>query len=444
MQVIIVGAGQVGTDIAREQSKNHSVTVIDKDPDKVENINYTMDALGVEGDGTSIDVLKEAGIDQADILIACTETDESNIVICGTARTQGDIFTIARVTHRKYLDSWNESPGAFGVDYMVAADLLTAETIARIISTPAAHDVDVFSEGSVEMAEFDVLDKSSIAGKTVQQADKYPSLTFAAVIKDGLVEIPTGETLIESGNSVIVIGDPETLHKFALEIAPDRLDQTESIVILGGSEIALEIADILQGMEFEPVIVEKDEDRARKLAETLQNSLVMHNDATDLEFLKRESIGKSDVVVSALDSDEKNLLSLLLIDTLGDARKISVVTNTEYVELFETVGIDVAVNPREVVAEEIIRLTQESYTENLSLIGGDQAEVIEIEVGEGSVLANRTIKEAHKDLSTGVVIGAVSRDMEIIPARGDTEIHIGDHVILFVDAEVKPEIMDKV
>ncbi len=445
MKILIVGAGQVGTDIASSLSKNHEVTVVDADSDRVDMINYEVDALGVEGDGTSMETLRKAGVEEADIIIASTDDDETNIIVCGSAKTAGDAFTVARVKHRHYLETWEPSPGALGVDLMVASNVLTAEKIVRIVGLPAAHDVDVFSEGTVQMAEFEVADDSPVAGETVREADRFDSLTFAAVLRNGDVVVPSGATLIEAGDRVVVIGSPESIQTFAGDIAPRHTpDESDDIVVLGGSEIGEEIATLLQERGFKPRLVESDPERARELAEKLAGTVVMESDATDRDFLEREHIGEADVVVSALDSDEKSLLSALLAERMGVDRTVVVTEESEYVELFETVGIDVSVNPRQEVAEEIIRLTQDSQTVGLALVGSEQAEILEIEVEEDSIFAERTISEADGDLPDGVVVGAITRDIEFIAPRGDTTIHVGDHVVLFVDAEVHDEVLEMV
>ena len=442
VKVLIVGAGQVGTDIASSLGESHDITIIEEDSERVEEVNYEIDALAVQGDGTSVHVLRDAGVEEADIVIGTTDSDEINIIVCGTAKTVGDPFTVGRVRSRKFLEAWEPSPGAFGVDLMVASSILTAEKIVRIVGTPAARDVDVFSEGAVQMAEFEVSEDSPVAGQTVSEADRFESLTFAAILRNGDVEIPSGATLIEGGDNVIVIGSPESVHEFASDVAPhDTPDESEDIVIFGGSEIGEEVASLLQDRGFKPRLVEKDADRARELAEELSGTVVMESDVTDRDFLEREQVGEADVVVAALDSDEKNLLSALLAEGMGAERSVAVARNSEYVKLFETVGLDVAVNPRQEVAEEITRLTQRGRTVALALVGSEQAEVLEFEVEEDSVFAERSISEADAELPDGVVVGALSRDMKYIPPRGDTKVEIGDHVVLFVDAEVHDEVV---
>lgn len=443
MDILIVGAGQVGTDIAKGLSDDHKITVVDEDPERVEEIKYNVDALSLRGDGTTMEVLREAGVEEADMVLATTDDDKTNIIVCGSVKTVGDIFTVGRVKHRKYLETWEPSPGALGIDLLVASNVLTAEKIVRLIGVPSTHDVDVFSEGTVQTAEFKVREDSPVAGETVQEADRFESLTFAAVLRNGDVTIPSGETLIEAGDSVIVIGSPESVHSFGADIAPEETpDKSNDIVIFGGGEIGEEVASLLQDRGFRPRLVERGEGRARELAEDLSGTVVLESDATDRDFLEREGIGNADVVVSALDSDEKNLLSALLAERMGVERTIVVTENTEYADIFETVGVDVAVNPRQEVAEEITRLTQKDRTVGLALVGGEQAEILEIEIDSESVFAGRTIREADADLPDGVVVGAVSRNLEFIAPRGDTEIQEGDHVVLFVKASVHDEVLE--
>jgi len=443
MKILIVGAGQVGTDIAASLCDSHNVTVVDRDPEMAEAVEYNVDALGVEGDGTRMDVLEEAGVTEADVVVASTDDDEANIVVCGTAKAVSDAFTIARVEQSSYLKTWEKSPGALGVGYMVAKDHLTSEKTVRIIGTPAARDVDVFSEGKVHMAEFDIEESSPIAGQTVSEADRFPSLTFAAIIREGEVEIPSGSTRMEESDRVVVIGSPESVHTFAIDISPEYTpDKGDDVVVFGGGDIGEGIARLLGERGFRPRLVESDGERARQLAESLPNTTVLESDATDQEFLEGEGIGRADVIVGALDSDEKNLLSSLLARTMGADRTVAIVENSEYVELFELVGVDVAVNPREVVAEEITRLTRETRTENVALVG-DEAEVIEIEVDDESILAGRTLRESDADLPDGVVFGAISRGVDFISPRGGTVVEKGDHVVVFVDAEVHDEVVGK-
>ncbi|MFB6154744.1 MAG: Trk system potassium transporter TrkA [Haloferacaceae archaeon] len=441
MRIIIIGAGQVGTSIAADLGSAHEVVVVERDADRVEELNYSLDVLARQGDGTTLSTLENANVETADMVIASTDDDETNIVACSTVKAVSDAFTIARVKNTGYLRTWQRSAKAFGIDFMVCTNLLTAESIVRVIGLPAARDVDPFAGGRVQMAEFEVGEESPVADQTVQQADRFDSLTFAAILRNGEVDIPAGETVIRPGDRVVVIGSPRSVQAFATEVAPEESPGTaEEVVVVGGSEVGYHVARLLEERGFGPRLIEQDRDRARRLAEDLPNTVVMESDATDLGFLEREHVGEADLLVAGLDSDEKNLLVSLLAKRLGVKRTVAVIDNTAYVELFEAVGVDVGVSPREVVAEEITRFTREGGAENVALIESDAAEVLEVEVDDESLLAGHPIRESVSKLPAGVVIGAITRNRELITPRGNTVVEPGDRVVVFVDAKVVDDV----
>jgi trk system potassium uptake protein TrkA len=446
MHVIIIGAGEVGSSIASSLADAHEVVVVDIDGERVDALTYSHDVLAIEGDGTSLDTLREAGVEEADMIIASTDDDETNLVACGTAKTVDDPFTIARVKNVDYLETWQqaENQNAFGVDFMVCTNLLTAEDIVRVIGLPAARDVDPFAGGQVQMAEFAVGEESPVADQTVAEADRFDSLTFAAIVRNGDVEIPRGETVIRADDRVVVIGSPESVQAFAREIDPSETPSgNEDLVIIGGTNIGYHTARLLEERGLHPRLVEQDPDRARQLAEELPDTVVMQNDPTDAEFLAREHVDEADAVVAALDSDERNLLVSVLAKQLGARRTVAVVESGEYVDVFETVGVDVGVNPREVTAEEITRFTRELHTENVALIENDKAEVLEVQVDEDSILVGRPIREAVADLPEGFVVGAITRGDEFVVPRGDTVVEPGDHVVAFVGRDALDVVSEK-
>lgn len=436
MRVIIIGAGQVGSSIAASLAGAHEVIVVDTDSERVDSLTYSLDVLAIEGDGTSLSTLREADIETADLFIASTDNDETNIVACTTATAVSDLFTIARVKQTNYLETWNHAGGQFGVDFMVCTNLLTAETVVRIIGLPAALDVDVFADGQIFMAEFRVPNGSPVAGQTVAAADSFVEMTFAAILRDGSIIIPEGETVIETGDDLVVIGSPESTRAFAGDLAPNHAGDRQDIVIVGGSQTGVQTARLLEDRGLHPRLIEHDHERARELAEELAGTTVMESDATDREFLGREHVGDADIMIAALDSDEKNLLASLLAKRIGVDRTIAVVETTEYTGLFEEVGVGAAVNPRDATAQEIIRFTHDTDTEKVALIEHGHAEVLEIEVGTDSVLEGRPISESMADLPAQVVVGAVTRNGSIITPRGDTVLEIGDHVVLFAETAV--------
>jgi trk system potassium uptake protein TrkA len=444
VRVIVVGAGEVGRSIAANLADSHEVVVVERDPEIVEELTYAVDVLSLTGDGTSLETLREAGVEDADILIASTDDDETNLVACGTAKTVSEAFTIARVKKTNLLDTWRMSRGAFGVDFMVGSDLLTAKAIVQIAGLPGAHDADVFAGGSVRMAEFEFSIESPIAGQTVREADRFDSLTFAAIFREQSVTIPSGDTKIREGDRLVVIGSSSSVQQFATQLSPTvARNGSEEIVIVGGSEIGYQAARLFENHGLKPRLIEQDPDRARELAEELPKTVVMESDATDTEFLAREHVGEADLLISTLENDQKNLLVSLLADRQGVDRTVSIVESPAYVELFEAVGVDIAINPREETAEEITRFTREGQAENVAMLESDLAEVVEFEVDADSVLVGRSISEAVRDLPDSVVVGAITRNGELITPRGDTVVEDGDHVVVFLATDVLDDVVEK-
>ena len=442
MRVVIVGAGEVGSTIAESLAQSHDVVVIDIDSDRVESLTYSLDVLPIEGDGSDIDTLEAADVADADLFIASTDDDETNIVSCGAANVVSDAFTIARVKSPKYLEAWQRARGAFGVDFMVCSDLLTAKSIVSLAGLPTAQDVDMFSDGLVQMTEFEIPSESPIAGQTVAEADRFDSLTFAAILRNGEVLIPTGDTRIEGEDEVIAIGSPESIRAFGSAIAPEE-QGPKDVVIVGGGEIGYHTARLLEERGFSPRLIEQDEERARWLAEKLPKTTVLNSDATDQELLDQENVGMADLVVAALENDQQNLLATLLAKRKGTDRAITVVNTGDFTELFEAVGVDVAVSPRKATAEEITRFTRARRAENVAIIEGDKAEVLEFEIDAESLLVDRPIRESAADIPEGVVIGAITRGDEHITPRGDTVVREGDHVIVFASIDVLDEVTEK-
>ena len=438
MHVIVVGAGQVGSSIAESLADTHDVVVIDTDGERVDALTYDIDVLAIEGDGADLGTLREADVGRADLLIASTDDDETNVVVCGTAKVESEAFTIARVKRPQYLATWEHAVDAgneaFGVDFMVCSDLLAARTIVEVIGVPTAEDVKSFSDGACRMAEFKIPANSSVAGETVSEADRFPGLTFAAIIRGEDVIVPRGETRLRPEDDLVVIGQPEEVEAFGAALAPDQTNP-EEVVVFGGSEIGYQAAKLLAEQGTSPRLVEQDPDRARWLAEQLPEVTVMQHDATDQEFLERENVGSADAVIAALETDQGNLLATLLAKRLGANRAAAVVDNGQFTDLFEAVGVDVAISPRRVTAEEITRFTRTSYAETVSIIEDDRAEILELEVDADSDVVGQSVRDLAQKLPASVVIGSITRGRELIIPRGDSRVEAGDHLVVFVEAD---------
>jgi trk system potassium uptake protein TrkA len=442
MRVVIIGAGEVGTSIAANLSDDHNVVIVDIDEARIETLQYELDVLAIEGDGTSLETLEQAGLTDADLCIACTDDDQVNLVVCGTAKALDEPFTIARTKSVEFLRTWQRNNEAFGADFIVCSDLLSAETIVRVIGLPGAVDVDTFVGGLVHMAEFEIPEESPVTGQTVAEADRFDSLTFAGLFRDDTLLLPTGETVLKPEDRAVVIGSPESIQAFASDVNPNATpDEDEDIVVIGDSEIGYHTANLLEERSFEPRLVAQDRDRARFLSEELPQTHVLEHDPTDTDFLTREHVDKANTVVVAMESDERCLLVSVLLKRIGVDRVIAVVNDVEYVTLFEEIGIDAAVNPRNVTAEEINRFSFTRAAENMAVLENDRAEVLEVEIAPDSQLTETPLEDLVSSMDCQFVVGALARGRSLIPPRGDTKLEPGDHVVFFVETEYADKLM---
>jgi len=444
MRITVIGAGEVGRAIAATLSDLHKVVIIERDQRIVEELTYAHDVLAVHGDGREIKTLQQARIEQADLVIACTDDDEVNTVICATAKLVSDAFTIARVRHRTLYETWDGHSDAFGVDHMICTNLLTSEAIFRISGLPSAREVDTFANGLVRMAAFEIGQDSPIIERAVHEIDSDNPLTFAAIFRDEELLIPSGETVIQSDDHIVVIGSTQAVENFASVISRSLRSQTDDIIIAGATKVGIQTAKLFEEHGYNPRLVEQNSEKAREVAEALPNTTVLHGDPTEISFLNREKMGEADLMISTLEHDEHNLLVTLVARQLGVDETVAVVENLEYTGLFETVGVDVTVNPREETAEEIVRFTRLNPTENIVMLEHNRAEVIEVEVAQDSILTDRKIANSITDLPDGVVIGAIARDDELVTPRGSTIIKSEDHIILFVDANILDEVTEAI
>lgn len=293
------------------------------------------------------------------------------------------------------------------------------------------------------MAELHVSPESPVAELTVAEADKYDSLTFAGLFRDGELTLPRGPDRIQAGDRAVVIGSPRSVQSFASDVVPGGHEwKGVEIVVVGGGEIGYHTARLLIEQGFEPSIIEKDYERARWLAEQLPEATVLEHDATDTEFLTRQHVDEADFVVAALGSDEKNMLVSVLAKRLGAARVVSIVESGDYVPLFQQIGTDVVLNPRQVIAEEITRFTYGKATKNIARLEDDRAEVLEIELSAESPLIGHALQELTDEIEGRFVVGAITRGRELVTPRGGTVLEEGDHLIVFVETPYVSDFID--
>ena len=442
--ILIIGAGDVGSNIASDLADTHDVAVLDRDPEQIDAISSQLNVNGVVGDGRSVPVLREAGIDQAEIVIASTDSDAANVMVCNAAKRSGDPNTIARVKDVGLFRTWQSLDGNLGVDTMLCIDVLAAEALVRTIALPGAQAADTFANGQVEVAQFEIAENSPVTDQTIAEADRYASVTFAALLREDDILIPNGETIIRSGDCVVVIGSPNGISRFAKDVSSQSaLDSDDNIVIAGGDTLGYQIAQQFEIRGWSPRIVERDPDQAAQLSTRLRGTSVAESNITDIEGFDADFLTDADLVVGAVDDDTNYLLAQLASER-DVARTAAVVNDPTVIELFEDTGLDVVVHPEDIIAGEILQAVYGDRPEDIGVFDHDKAEAIEVVVDEESVLVGHALREAVTQLPTGVVIGAIIREGELQVPRGNKIIETGDRVIAFIDAEVASEVVEMI
>ena len=444
MRVIIVGVGDVGTSLTKRLADSHELTVVDHDEDQLEAIASSDHIRTIHGDGRSLETLREAGLSDADVLMASSDSDGANIMICGAVKHSTDITTIARVKRIELYETWQDAGEAFGIDHMLCVNLLTAQAIVRTTTLPSALAVDTFADEQVEIAEFAIDADNPIAEQTIEEADRFASLTFAGILREGDVIIPNGATTVEPEDKVIVIGSTSSVSRFARTLAGrTTFDSDASIVVAGGGQVGVRTARLFGSQGFKTQVIEHDRERASEVASSLPDATIVERDATSIEFLRSERIDGADAVVSTLGDDQENYLVSLLASHFGVPHTVTVVDAAEHVDLFDAAGIEVAARPRDIVAGEIAQVALGAHADSVTLIESDSAEILEVTITSESVLAGELLRAVADDLPDGFVVGAIVRGGTVTPPRGGTVIQTGDHVIAFLDSEIVDDVAPK-
>ncbi len=433
MRIIVVGAGQVGSTVVEALHNEHEVVMVDVDPQRLSSFSYRYDVVTFEGNGASRRTLREAGIDSADLMIACTSRDEVNIVSSMFAKKLSPATTtIVRTTNVEYLELWRERE--LEIDFMVSSELEAANAITQIIGIPAARQTDVFADGLVQVVEFDVpmdMDRGAVIGPKLKEAEIPAESKVASIIRGERVLVPRGEESIEPGDRVIIIGSPRAAREWSRLLARGSGPTIDNVVIFGAGQTGFAVAESLMREKIQVRLVEWSAERAREVAEALPDARVFHAAGTDADFLERERIGRAGAGVFAMPDDAKNLYAATLARIHGLSFTIALVHDPASEQVFERAGIDVAINPRTVTAEEMVRFAHDPRIRQLVMLEGDRFEVLDITVRPESSLTGRPFRELPM---TGALIGAIVRDGNAIFPHGDDMLQPGDRAIIFTES----------
>jgi trk system potassium uptake protein len=438
MNIFVIGAGQVGSTVVEALHDEHDLTVIDLDRDRLSALSYRYDIATVEGNGASRRTLQEAGVREADLLIACTSRDEVNIVAAMFSKLLSpETKTIVRAANIEYLEIWQERQ--LDVDFMVSSELETAHAISRIVGVPAARQTDVFADGQVQMVEFDVdlaAARDELIGQPLREARIPLDSKVASIIREGRMILPRGDVAIEPGDRIIVIGSPKAAQQWSSILAHGER-RVDDVVIVGAGETGVAIARLLLGQRIRVRLIEANVVRARRVAEELPEARVFHATGTDPDFLERERVGQARAAIFAMPDDAKNMYAASLAKLHGISFTIAVVHDPVSADICGRAGIDVAVNPREVTAEEIVRWAHDPRIRQLAMLEGDRFEILDITIRPESKLVRKPFRELPM---TGSLIGAIVRDGRALFPHGGDALEPGDRAIIFTESSRVPEV----
>ncbi|HET7368034.1 MAG TPA: Trk system potassium transporter TrkA [Gaiella sp.] len=437
MRIVIVGAGQVGSTIVEALHAEHDLSVIDVARERLEALAYRFDVRTIEANGASRKALQDAGIDKADLFIACTSRDEVNLVACTFARLEAPkATTVIRTSNVEYIQLWRA--GRLDVDFAVSSELETAHAVSRSIGMPAARQTDVFARGQVQIVEFDVPEGAdpTVVGLSLREARLPDDSRVLGVIRGESVTLPRGGEVIEEGDRIVVIGSPQAARAWATLLAPGA-GTVEDVVVYGGGQIGTAIARMLHAQRIGVRLIEPDKERAREVAEELPGCRVYNTSGVDPDFLARERIGQAQAGVFAMKEDAKNHYAATLARVHGMPFTIAVVHDAISTEVYERSGVDVTVNPRGVTAEEIVRFAHDPRTQQVTMLEGDRYEVLDITTQPTSEYVGLRFRDMP---IRGAMIGAIVREGTAVFPRGDDVLEAGDRVIVFTETSRVPDV----
>ena len=437
MKIIILGAGQVGATLAENlANEQHDVTVIDTDAAMLEYLQERMDIRTVQGHASHPNVLRRAGADDADMLIAVTESDETNMVACKVAYTLFNTPTkIARVRAAEYLREESLfGPQGLAIDMHISPEQLVTDYIRRLIEYPGALQVVDFADGRVQLVGVKAYYGGPLVSRQLRELPEHlPGIDarVAAIYRRGRPIIPEGDTIIEAEDEVFFVAAKAHIPKMIAELR--KLDQpVRRIILAGGGRIGLRLARVLED-RIEVKIVESVRERARYLSEELGNTVVLHGDAADEGLLREENVEDCDVFCAITNDDEANILSAMLAKRLGARKALCLINRQSYVELVEGSQIDIAISPQQSTVSALLAHVRRGDVVKVHSLRRGAAEAIEaIAHGDrfNSEVVGRRLEEIK--LPPGTTIGAIVRGDEVIIAHHDTVIEAEDHVILFL------------
>ncbi len=432
MKILIVGMGKLGFQLAEAFAvKDNDITVMDQKHAALQKTTDQLDVLAFQQNGVEITSLKKANIGEMELTIAVTDDDETNILIAFLSKRMGCRHSIARVRNPEYSRQAEFIKQEMNIDYIVNPEQTTAMEIKNYLIRDISMHMEDFANGRIVMADVHVNSVCNIAGIKLKDLDIQEKVLVAAIVREGEVIIPHGDTTVLDTDVLYLIGESSDVASFSSRcgIPTDRME-IDSVVILGGGRIGYYLTEYLVDIGMKIKIIESNRERCKYLAQNFGDVLIINGDGTDLNLLKEEGVFEADALVSLTGLDEENLLLSLLAKQFGMKHVISKVSRPNYIPIIEKLGVDVAVNPVTITASEILRYVLGGKVASLSLLLGGMAEALEIVIQPESYVTRDQLQ--FMDLPKGIIIGAVLRDNTVLIPDGTTQIQPGDRVVVFV------------
>ena len=437
MNIIIVGDGKVGYTLAELLSQeDHNITIVDNDSEALRKADDALDVMCVKGNGASISVLREAGAEHADMLIAATNLDEVNMVCCLNAKHLGTAFTVARVRDVEYTTDISALKRDMGIDLLINPERATAVEIARLLRFPSAANIETFYRGRVELMSFRAREGDFFLGQPLSAlSDRVKGLPilFCAADRNGQVIIPDGSFVPQAEDRIYLIGAPVGVHEF-FKLIGRYASHVRNVFVVGGGRISFYLAAILEHMNMHVKIVELKEARCRQLSESLPHSLIIMGDGTDQELLDSENLEESDAFVALTDRDEDNLIISLYAMQQGIPKVVAKSNRQNYAGIAHAAGLDSVISPKLITAGQILQVVRGmqnsmgSVMNALYKIADGHAEAMEFVANETTRYQGVPLKELK--LKKGILIAVLVHNGRIIIPDGSAVISAGDTVII--------------
>ena len=436
MKIILVGGGKVGTALARQLSEEgHNVTVVDTNKARVEHLTETYDVLGIVGNGSSITTLSEAGIEDADVFIAVTGSDELNLLCCMFAKKAGHCHGIARVRNPSYSHELDFIKKQIGISAIINPEMAAAKEISHLLRFPGASKIDTFAEGRVRLIKFTLTEAQGLDGVAIREIPTRlkSDILVCAVERDGGVIIPNGNFVLQKGDQVTFLATQEKAHAFFqqlhLPVQPVR-----NALIVGGGAIAYYLSQELLENHVRVRIVERDAARCVELAEQLPGAQILNEDGSNREFLLSEGLTSTEAFVALTNIDEENVLLTLFAKKHSNGKLVTKVNRLEFDDILAGLDLGSVVYPKYMTCDYIVQYVRALQNEagsnikTLYRILDDRVEALEFTVHEESQATGVPLSRLH--LKKNTLLCCITRGNEIKIPRGGDQIQVGDNVIV--------------